>query len=311
MTSRLSRQGRTEWEQLRARVQATVGRAQGGRELGARAHIEFLEDVGEMGLDGAAGDVELLGDLGLLWPWAARVATRRSVGVSASTPVNAVRRGAGAGRRSSSRARRASRRRPPRSARSRARRSGARAAGGRLRGAARRRERRGRGCAQAAPGTRQHGDGVFEPVEGSAGGGRACGEGAQAGAVGSRVPGRGASSTCSSASELGLGRVVKGGERMGVVHAPGRQGRVADVDWGQRAARREVGVGVGGAVLGEPQPRPAFQEHRCGEGSAGRSPSWPAAASAASAAPSSSASVRASTSGCSAHSRAGGGLLAA
>ena len=70
---------------------------------------------------------------------------------------------------------------------------------------------------------------------------------------------------------LGLGRVVEGRERVGVVDAPGGEGGVADVELVPAGGGGlEVGVGVGGAVLGEPQPRAALQEQRCGEGSARR-----------------------------------------
>ena len=68
----------------------------------------------------------------LLYPWAASVATRCSAGVSASGPLRALRRGRTPAALSSSRARRASRCMPPRSACSSARRSGSRASARRL-----------------------------------------------------------------------------------------------------------------------------------------------------------------------------------
>ncbi len=59
-----------------------------------------------------------------------------------------------------------------------------------------------------------------------------------------------------------LGRVVEGDERAGVVHAPGGERRAADVELVPAGGGGlQVGVGVGGAMLGEPQPRAALQQH--------------------------------------------------
>src|SRR5215207_6887186 len=57
-------------------------------QLVARADVELLVGVAEVGLDRPGGDEQRLCDLRLLSPRAAIVATRRSLGVSASTPVS-------------------------------------------------------------------------------------------------------------------------------------------------------------------------------------------------------------------------------
>ena len=68
-----------------------------------------------------------------------------------------------------------------------------------------------------------------------------------------------------------LGALAHRGERAGGLDAPGREGGVAAFELGPaRGGGSSVRVRVGGAVLGEPQPRPAFQEQGCAEASDGR-----------------------------------------
>ena len=68
-----------------------------------------------------------------------------------------------------------------------------------------------------------------------------------------------------------LGALAHGGERAGGLDAPGCDGGVAALELDPaRGGSLSVRVCLGGAVLGEPQPRPAFQEQGCAEGSEGR-----------------------------------------
>jgi hypothetical protein len=105
------------------------------------------------------------------------------------------------------------------------------------------------------------------------------------------------------------GRVAERHERLRGVDAPGGQAGMADAELAPtRGGGDQVGVRVGGAVLGEPQPAPALKQQRAASAPGGGSPSWPAAASASSAAASSSSSLRASSRKVSAHSIASRGV---
>ena len=67
------------------------------------------------------------------------------------------------------------------------------------------------------------------------------------------------------------GEIAERRERLRVMDAPGGEPRVADAELVPAVGGYEqVGVGVGVAVLGEPQAGAAFEQHRGGEGTGGR-----------------------------------------
>ena len=68
-----------------------------------------------------------------------------------------------------------------------------------------------------------------------------------------------------------LGALAHRGERAGGLDTPGREGGVAGFEPDPaRGCGSSVRLRVGGAVLGEPQPRPALQQQGCAEGSGRR-----------------------------------------
>jgi hypothetical protein len=67
------------------------------------------------------------------------------------------------------------------------------------------------------------------------------------------------------------GRVAERHERLRGVDAPGGQAGMADAELAPtRDGGDQVGVRVGGAVLGEPQPAPALKQQRGGKRAGGR-----------------------------------------
>ena len=240
-----------------------VPSGQGGGELRACADVELLEDVGEVGLDGASGDVELLGDLAVGVAVGGEV---RHAMLCGSQRLWAGERGtarAGAGRLQLV----------------------ARAIGEQSHAAAlgdvERLPQRGAGVGPAI-GAPEGGADVDERsrmLELDRAGGehrhRLCeqrhalvavggaGQGTQAGAERPREP----ESLGEREVPLGVparsGGIAEGDERLGGVHAPRRQTRVDDVELLPKCGGAdEIGVGVGGSVLGEPQARAALQQQR-------------------------------------------------
>ena len=153
----------------RCRGRAAVGRGQGGRELGARTDVELLVGVGEVGLDGAAGDVELLGDLGVALAAGGERGDAMLGRGERVDPESAARRGRPPAARSSrARGGRAGACRGGRRGRARGAAVDGRRRGG-WRGAGRRRGRRARVCARVGRGSREQLDRLLEQGDGLVG----------------------------------------------------------------------------------------------------------------------------------------------